>query len=222
MFVTATGDYYDATKAALTLTTTFLQYVPSTLAKVDAEDMERAEIVQNGEYDVVILSENMQATLGSEVYALFVEAYGSDQVLTWTVEEKDNTNYVYAYPFVAGDTETQLANNKTKATRTSFELLIASEPQNIWMCNKLYEHSNYNGTRVQMCNNEGGSAIQYSRLDYYGFDNKASSFYEDLPSGTVELFDNWYFANTLDVVIGDTLSFGANINDKASSVTAYF
>ena len=183
----------------------------------DAAIAEEAKIVSQGQYDIIVLSENMEAALGKEAHALFTKEYGED-VLTWTVKEKSGVNYVYAYPYEV-DARSQEPSSKTKSVRTSFQTLTQRGP---WMCNVLHKDYFWGGTPLQLCANEGSGFRYYGRLDAYGFDNVASSFYETRPSGGVKIYDCYHFHCYIGQIVQDWAWFNSTYNNKPSSVIASF
>jgi hypothetical protein len=184
----------------------------------DAAIPEEAKIVSQGEYDIIVLSENMEAALGKEAHALFTKEYGK-RVLTWTVKEKSRVDYIYAYPYEV-DARTQEPNSKTKSVRSSFETLI--EKAGPWMCNVLTKDYLWSGKHFWMCAHEGSGQRAYDRLDAHGFDNVASSFYESRPSGGVTIYDCYHFYCRIGNINSDWGWFNSTFNNKASSVVAFF
>jgi len=169
------------------------------------------DAVKGGDYNIIVLAEEMGPEIRDQVYSLLTQEYGKD-VFHWTVKEADGLQYVYAYPYT-GD-----ARNLT--FRESLRTAITSSP-NRWGCNRLYRHWFWLGSEFDICGNQGGSH-GYADLSYYGFDNIASSYYEDMTSCAVEIYDGYNYTSYIGTVESDWATFNSTYNDKASSVWGYY
>lgn len=197
------------------LSLAFIAISPQQLSATEQNPPSPAQTAKEGEYDVVVLSEKMGKNIRERVKYLMEQQYGN-RVLHWTVKEKNEIQYVYAYP--------STSNKETKSFRDSINVEIGNpkaKSSYTYGCVRLYKYAYWQGSQFMICSNAGVSK-SYSRLADYGFDNVASSYYEDRSWYSVEIYDGNNFTYKIGTIVNDWAWFDGRYDNKASSVRAWF
>lgn len=187
-----------------------------------------ARVVQQGDYDVIVLGEDISPQMHAQVKDQLVRTYG-DRVLTWTVQERDGLQYVYAYPFRSDDPQNRSQGNPDDATRTTRDAMHAlitkaggGTPE-ATLCSRLYQYYFWQGSQFMVCGTWGIGVRGYSRLALYGYDNVASSNIADSTQLPTYLYDGNYYTYYLTRLLGvDLAIFPSWLNNKASSIKVIF
>ena len=202
--------------------------VPAVASAQDAlpEQDGPPEIVQNGEYDVIVLGEDLGPGIRDHVSALLAKEYG-DAVQYWTVKEAYGVNYVYAYPYT-GDAKTAAFRDLLTEQITTYPAQELQPPASespsiptVTTCNRLHKDIFWLGQVFDTCGSQGTSR-DFPNLASYSFDNMASSYYESNTSCGVSIYDGYNLTSHIGDVISDWAWFSSAYNDKASSINASY
>jgi len=163
--------------------------------------------VQVGEEDVLVLGEDINPEIHKRIMSLLTREYG-DKARHWTEQPKDEVLHYYAYPYtddVRNKNVRKLINQEVMSLRAT-------------TCLYLYDYFYYWGTQFSTCGTQGTS--RYMTMG--SFDNKASSYYEGTTSNAVKLYDNINFSGTLATYWDDMSGFPSSVNNKTSSIRAWY
>lgn len=155
--------------------------------------------------------------------------YGSELAVWEDHLPGDTPMKVFKYPHRADATSKTIHKNVVRLLNEEDSQGTISTPdvnkktakgdgttENPRVCHSLFAYYFYSGKQLDGCGPQGGE-VRYSDLSVFGMDKRASSFFEDVTSGNVEMYDNTGFSGLIDTVYSDTAVFGGYLNDKASS-----
>jgi hypothetical protein len=164
-----------------------------------------------GEYDVVVLSEELPPRSLARVHAALSRTPGA---VLFSVQERDEVQFVAAVPHVDGAA-------LSERVWELVDLAAPGEPSRA-SCNVLYRLPGWFGAELNVCAS-GSSPKSYSNLGSYGFNNIASSYYIYTQSfGFLELFNYTGLSGKLTELDWDDWNFDDSFDDKASSMRYHF
>lgn len=170
-----------------------------------------AKVVQNGHYVIWAFPATM-TDVQSDV-SRFVKTSFPNQYIQWTVVEKDHTDFVIAYPAEEEGNLTSDLDQKIK------DYLVASGSVCIELNDWFFGLSN---SKFYRCGYQG-TTTYFSNLAYYGFDNKASSYYEWYGiSPGCKVYDIENFYGYLTDLYTDVDVFPSWLNNKISSLIVFW
>jgi len=191
----------------------FLTFAASAFASGgDSSDVApEAKVVQNGHY--VIWAFPVTMTKVQSDVASFVKTSFPNQYIQWKVVEEDHTDFVIAYPAEGEGNLTSEIDQKIK------EYLVSSGSVCIELNDWFFGLSS---SKFYRCGYQG-TTTYFSNLAYYGFDDKASSYYEWYgisPGCKVYDIENFYgYLTDLDT---DVDAFPSWLNNKISSLIVFW
>ena len=174
---------------------------------------------------ILALGPGINEVTRDRVLAILDDEY-PQQVHQWTQKAIDaeslaETDFLYiAYPN-PGDEQYRRVHDLLIGELTVNANAVASA-NNMFLattvCLILNDYNWWFGDDFTTCHTQGTS--YYMTLG--SMNNRANSYYESHTSGAVKLYDNINFSGTLGTYDSDTASFGSSVNNKASSIQAWY
>jgi hypothetical protein len=148
------------------------------------------------------------------------------QVRQWTQKAQDaelltETDFLYiAYPNPGNDQNRRVHDLLIRELTVNARAVASTNNMflSTTVCLTLNDYNWWLGDQFTTCHTQGTS--YYMTLG--SMNNRANSYYESHTSGAVKLYDNINFSGTLGTYSSDTASFGSSVNNKASSIRAWY